>query len=143
MQEIGRDVLRLKRKLAQGQMVPLREILTDADVKAACHAVGHEHRERLFTPLVTLWGFIEQSLDPDPSCRAAVARILAALGDREASGDTGAYCKARGRLPERMIEELVVSIAKRLEKRVPPEKLWHGHPVRLVDGTGIATQDTV
>jgi hypothetical protein len=144
MQEIGRDVLRLKRKLAEGQLTPLREILTDADVKAACHAVGHEHRERLFTPLVTLWGLIGQSLHADPSCRAAVARILTAFGDPKTSGDTSAYCQARGRLPERMIEELVVKMAKRLEKRVAPEQLWLGRrQVRLLDATGIATQDTL
>lgn len=143
MQEIGRDVLRLKRKLAEGQLTALREILTDADVKAACHAVGHEHRERLFTPLVTLWGFIGQSLYPDPSCRAAVARILAMLGASQTSGDTSAYCQARGRLPERVIEELAMSVAARLEKRVASEQLWLGmRKVRLLDATGIATQDT-
>ena len=39
MQEIGQDVLRLKRKLAEGVLTPLRDILTDKDVAAACHAV--------------------------------------------------------------------------------------------------------
>ena len=143
MQEIGRDVLRLKRKLAEGQMAPLREILTDSDVKAACHAVGHRHRERIFTPLVTLWGFVGQSLSADPSCRAAVARILAAYGrPTGVSGRTGPYCKARGRLPERMIEELGRTMAQRLERRVAPEQLWLGRRVRLMDGTGVTTPDT-
>ena len=143
MQEIGRDVLRLKRKLAEGMMTPLREILTDAQVKAVCHRVGHDYRERLFTPLTTLWGFIGQSLYSDPSCRAAVARILATEATPRTSGDTSAYCQARRRLPERMIEELVISTADRLEKRVTPEQLWLGRrKVRFVDGTGVATQDT-
>lgn len=144
MQEIGRDVLQLKRKMAEGMMTPLREILTDKDVKAACHAVGHRHRERIFTPLVTLWGVIGQSLDADQSCRAAVARILATMGMPEGvSGATGSYCEARSRLPERLIEELVGKVARRLEARVPPEQLWLGlRKVRLVDGTCFSMSDT-
>ena len=143
MQDIGQGVLGLKRKLAQGQMAPLREILTDKDVKAACHAVGLRHRERLFTPLLTLWSFVGQCLSPDPSCRAAVARILATYGKPTgASSGTSPYCKARLRLPERLIEELGRTVAGRLERRVAPEQLWRGRRVRLLDGTGITTPDT-
>lgn len=142
MHGIGLEVGRLKENLAEGQMAPLREILTDAEVRAACRAVKHEHRERLFTPLVTLWGLIGQSLHADPSCRSAVARILATMGNIQASGETSAYCKARGRLPERMIEELSHGVAERLEAGVTAEDLWHGRRVRLVDGTGVSMPDT-
>jgi hypothetical protein len=142
MQKIGRGVEMLKRNLAEGQMTPLREILTDEDVEAACHATGHTWRERIYTPLVTLWGFIGQSIYPDASCRAAVARILATLAGCEASGDTGAYSKARKRLPERLVEELSRTVAERLEERLSPEHLWRGRRVRLVDGTGVSMPDT-
>src|SRR6185436_12016542 len=33
--------------------------------------------DRIYSPLVTLWVFLGQVLSADPSCRAAVARLIA------------------------------------------------------------------
>jgi hypothetical protein len=63
------------------------------------HAVDAErlcYRDRLFSPLVTLWLFLSQLLDPDHSCRQAVARLLAYRsrpGLPPCSANTGGYCK--------------------------------------------------
>lgn len=61
-----------------------------------------EHRERLFPPTETLSMFLAQALKPDRSCQAivndaAVKRLQGGLPPW--STHTGAYCKARQRLP--------------------------------------------
>jgi hypothetical protein len=63
------------------------------------------HRERLYPPTDTLSLFMAQSLNPDGACqqvvnRHAVDRI--ANGLKPCSTHTGAYCKARQRLPLEM-----------------------------------------
>ena len=57
----------------------------------------------VYTPAITVWVFLSQCLSPDHSCRDAVARLVAwrlAAGLSPCSADTGAYCTARGDLPE-------------------------------------------
>ncbi len=53
--------------------------------------------DRIYSPLVTLWVFLGQVLSADPSCRAAVARLIAHRLSRGAFvlAETGAYCQAR------------------------------------------------
>jgi hypothetical protein len=70
-------------------------------------------RERVYTPLKTVFTFIKQVLNPDKSCRNAVAGVATeqlVLGANEISSNTGPYVKARQRLPEEMVHELVGSI---------------------------------
>src|SRR5437868_4415124 len=77
---------------------------------------------RVYTPIVTLGAFLIQILDKDHSCSAAVERVNA---DRLTAGlppcaeDTGAYCKARARLPLTLFERLVTVTAKQLQERTP------------------------
>jgi hypothetical protein len=79
-------------------------------------------RDRLFSPLVTLWVFLSQVLDPDPSCRAAVARFLAwrsSQGLAPCSANPGAFCKARGRLPEEVLARLTRSTGRQVHDEAP------------------------
>ena len=73
-------------------------------------------------PLVTLWVFLSQVLDPDHSCRAAVARFLAwrtVPRPAACSTDTGAYCKARGRLPEAVLARLTRATGQKTQDEAP------------------------
>jgi hypothetical protein len=104
-----------------------------------------EFRERLYTPLLTLWTFLYQALSPDPSCRAAVARLLAFLGargDGSASADTGPYCKARERVPEAVVADLARQSGQKLQGRFPTTGLLQGRPILLADGTTLSMPDT-
>jgi hypothetical protein len=68
-----------------------------------------EHRERLYPPTVALSMFIRQALDEDGSCQRIVNGWVAqrvAEGLRPQSMDTGAYCRARQRLPVEMVTAL-------------------------------------
>lgn len=69
-----------------------------------------EYRERVYTPTDTLSMFLSQALNSDRSCQHVVnewfaSRLGSGLG--AVSTNTGAYCRARQRLPEEMIRELV------------------------------------
>jgi len=105
-----------------------------------------EHRERLYPPTRTLSMFIAQVLSADGSCQQAVdAAQVARLVDRLEPGcsDTGAYCKARARLPLSMISTLARECGGVLTEQTPNWWQWRGRRVLLVDGTTISLADTV
>ena len=67
----------------------------------------------IYTTPVTLWAFLSQVLHANEhrSCAAAVARVIVlcvALGRERCSDDTGAYCRARARLPLALDRKSVV-----------------------------------
>ena len=99
----------------------------------------------VYTPAVTVWVFLSQCLSSDHSCRDAVARLIAwrlAQGLAPCSAETGAYCTARGDLPEEALHELVRDTGKQVEDESPESWLWHGRKVRVVDGSTITMPDT-
>ena len=100
----------------------------------------------LFPPRVMLWAFIGQVLDPDYSCNRALATIQshrAALGLPPLSCDTGAYCKARKRLPEALLSGLCLQVGEHLAAGVAAEQLWLGRRVKGVDGSSASMPDTL
>jgi len=125
------------------------EVLPEDDIEAAFEeedAVFAQDEDAVYTPQVTLWAFLSQAVfkGEHRSCVAAVARVailMVTLG-RRVSGDTGAYCRARARLPETVIERLTLKLANGSEAAVPEPWLWHGRHVHLVDGTTISMPDT-
>lgn len=125
--------------LCVGRLLP-RERIEEALTR---HAVVF--RERLYTPLVTLWTFLYQVLGADPSCRAAVARLLAWLGvrgDVSASAATGPYCKARERIPEALVADLARQSGATLQARFPSAGLLRGRAIKIADGTTVSMPDT-
>jgi len=99
----------------------------------------------IYTPTVTVWVFLAQCLSMDHSCRDAVARLIAwrlTQGLRACSAETGAYCTARGDLPEEVMQALMCDSGKSAEDEMPRDWLWHGRKVRMVDGSTITMPDT-
>lgn len=103
-------------------------------------------RERVYSPWVTLWAFLDQILCADGSCRDAVHRVIAWLTARNrpaCSPDPGHYCEARRRLPLRFFRELLALQAERARAEVPQQWKWLGkHDVKIVDGTTFSMPDT-
>src|SRR4051812_5574047 len=90
--------------------LPFHELLEPEVVQKALDEPHVAFRDRIFTPLVTLWTFLSQVLSPDPSCREAVARLIAfrvASGQEACAPETSSYCKARQRLPQPVLTHLV------------------------------------
>jgi len=134
----------------QSKGLPFAEVLPEEEIQAtfAEQNVAFADREdAVYTPAVTLWAWLSQVLHAgsERSCLAAVSRVVVlcvTLGRQPPSPDTGTYCRARAKLPERVIERLVYSVADGLESRVPAEWLWLERHVKLADGTTLLTADT-
>jgi len=71
-----------------------------------------------------------------------VIAYYAQRGEATPSPATGAYCKARQRLPEKLFSHLVTHTGSALEAIATPGELWCALRVRIVDGTGISMPDT-
>lgn len=135
----------LRRQFLQDGELPFTNVLCDESIAPALDAIEFAWKDRIDTPLVTLWVFLGQVLSADHSCRAAVARLIAhraARGDRTCSSGTGAYCQARKRLPEKFFSRVVCSIGRKLEDQVQENWLWKGHHVYMFDGTTTLMPDT-
>jgi hypothetical protein len=134
----------LRRQFLQDGDLPFTDVLTDGLIAQALSAVTG-WLDRIFSPLVTLWVFLGQVLSADHSCRAAVARLIAhraARGQRPCSAETGAYCQARRRLPERFFSAVACSVGRALDARAERGWLWRGRRVYLFDGTTVTMPDT-
>src|SRR5215204_3416642 len=134
----------LRRQFLQGAGLPFADVLTEDVLAGALAAVGR-WLDRIFSPLVTLRVFLGQVLDPDHSCRAAVARLNAhrvSQGQHPCSARTGAYCRARQRLPEAFFSHAACGVGRALDARAEPEWLWRGRRVYLFDGTTVSMPDT-
>jgi putative transposase len=68
----------------------------------------------IYTHAIVLWAFLSQVLrdGKEASCQSALARIishLTARGCKAPTADTGDYCRARAKIPEAALKELVVT----------------------------------
>ncbi len=103
-------------------------------------------RQRVFTPLATFWNFLAQVLSPAQPCRETVRQMQAARRRRHKSvisSATGAYCQARRRLPEGILQTTWRAIAAQLSNACPSKMLWRGLRVGVVDGTTLSMPDTI
>ncbi len=102
-------------------------------------------RERLFSPARTFWLFLSQVLAADRSCREVLRKYLAWLAleqGKTASPNTGGYCRARGRLSVRGLEELHPRVVERIESTGSRQWRWYGRRVKVVDGSSVSMPDT-
>ncbi|CAN5907114.1 hypothetical protein BH23PLA1_BH23PLA1_42220 [soil metagenome] len=110
------------RSLRESDLLPFHDILDAQMVQDALAAEGVTFSERIYTPLVTCCVFLSQVLDPDHSCRAAVARLILwlAINHRKTCApETGSYCDARQRVPLGVVTRLVRQTAQQIEGHVP------------------------
>ena len=128
----------LKRQFLQEGDLPFTNVLSEETIAPALEEVDVSWKDRIYTPLVTLWVFLSQVLSADHSCRAAVARLIAhriSRGKRPCSAETGAYCQARKRLPEKFFSTIARLVGRRLNDQVQESWLWKGRHVYMFDGT--------
>ncbi|MHC8394309.1 IS4 family transposase [Pseudomonas sp. LB3P93] len=120
-------------------------LLTSPDLLQRVESALPEHRERLFPPTETLSMFLAQAMSADRSCQNAVNDLSikrSCGGMKPNSIRTGAYCKARKRLPVEMVSTLVRHTGASISDNAPSSWRWMGRPVRLVDGTTVSMPDT-
>lgn len=134
----------IRNSLGQRKGLPFADLLTPNLLQQVAGQTA-ESSEPIYTPLVTLWMFLSQVADPDHSCRQAVARLLVWLtlhGQPACSAETGAYCKARIRLSEKHLHNLVRATGTKLHEETKVDWLWKGRRVKIADGTTVIMPDT-
>ena len=123
----------------------------DSAVPAVNAATGHAVSEGgdgiVYTMGVTLWAMLSQALftDVQRACVAAVQRVAVyyALRGRDVSStNTGAYCRARAKVPEGVVRRLAEGVAARCETVVADEWRWQGFRTLVIDGTTFSMPDT-
>lgn len=141
-----RQIKGLRHQWQAAAGLPFAPLLTAEMVAAAVAQERYRFVERLYTPVVTLWVFLAQVVDACSVCVPAVARLLAyrlAQGWSACSAATGAYCRARRRLPEGVLARLTRTTGQQLLE-APAAKAWQwkGRDVKIVDGSTVSMPDT-
>ena len=133
--------------------LPLAAALPEEQISRAFAAEGvefggaaDEQSDVIYTPAVTLWAFLSQMLHAaeQRSCLAAVARVAVlwlALGKRICANNSGAYCRARAKLTEGVLQRLLRETAAEGEA-LADEWRWCGRRVLAGDGTTLSMPDT-
>lgn len=139
------QVKRLRARFAQTLSSVWEPVMHETWLMQVIEQEVRTYRERLYGPLSTLMRFVEQVLSADKSCQDAVARGLSqrvALGQSPSSLYTGAYCKARARLPLALPARLAQELGERLCANQRVAWRWRGREVKLADGTTVSMPDT-
>jgi hypothetical protein len=135
----------LRRQFLQDGDLPFSNVLSEDLVARTVTAIGVFWMDRIYSPLVTLWVFLGQVLSADSCCRAAVARLIAhrlSQGQGACSPETGAYCQARKRLPEKFFSEVARQTGRALEANAESQWLWKRRRVYVYDGSSVSMPDT-
>ena len=135
----------LQRQFLQDGDLPLTDVLSEEIVTQAMKTIGACWKERIYSPLVTLWVFLSQVLSQDHSCQAAVARLIAyrvSRGQQPCCAETGGYCQARKRLPEKFFSMVARQTGCALEDNADSKWLWKERRVFAYDGSTVSMPDT-
>lgn len=135
----------LKQNYQNSIALPFEQVLPEAMIEKVLQEQGVCYRQTLYTPIVVIWAWLSQVLDADKSLSHAVKRVIAWIavaGEKLPSADTGAYSKARKRLPLGILRPLLQQTATALTSQVKPEQRWCGRRVKAYDGTSILMSDT-
>lgn len=135
----------LQRQFLQDGELPFTDVLSESVVAQSLTSAGVIWKERIYTPLATLWVFLSQVLSQDHSCRAAVARLIVhrlSRGQSACSTETGAYCQAKKRLPEEFFADVVRHTGRALDASAQSDWLWKDRRVYIFDGSTVSMPDT-
>src|SRR5208282_6347090 len=104
-------------------------------IEQVCRDLKYTWRERVLTPVVTVYAFLLQVLHANTACDH-VARLFHGKFTGEA------YCQARQRLPLALFERLLAAVIRSLASCRDEAERWCGHRVWLLDGSGCSMPDT-
>ena len=135
----------MRARFARNEGLPFADILTEASIQDVLNEHGVKYRDRVFSPVTTIWGFLSQVLNDDHSCRDAVSRIIAhraARGCAACSPRTASYCNARSRIVTDVLSTLAMRTAEELQNSIADQWKWNGRSVFIVDGSSVSMPDT-
>lgn len=118
------------------------QLLPMADLLKLPSLSGKRFYQRIFCPVVTLWYFIFQRIQPDHSLDCVLSDAHAGgadalrphLSEKLNSTATASYSDARKRLPLAFLRDALALQAPRI-LALDPAASWRGFAVGLLDGT--------
>jgi IS4 transposase len=134
-----------RRQFAQHAGLPFSEVLPAAVVVTALQSLGVRFYDSLYNPVTVLWLFLGQMIHANPTLAATVECFLAwrlAQGMSPCSTDTGAYARARQRLPEALLALLTRHTGHEAERAALGAWRWRGRVVKVFDGSTVSMPDT-
>jgi hypothetical protein len=135
----------VRARFARNEGLPFADVLTEVNILDVLNEHGVKYRDRVFSPVTTIWGFLSQVLSEDHSCRDTVSRIIAhraASGVKVCSPNTASYCNARSRLHTGVLRTLATRTAEELQASAAQQWKWNGRNVHIVDGSHVSMPDT-
>jgi len=144
------DFQLITRSFLMQKGLPLASVLPAVEIERIFRrhdALFGDTYNNVYNTAIVLWAFLSQVLADGKlrSCAAAVARVcdfLITAGNNPPSTDTGEYCRARKKLDEKAIHDLVVEAAEKTEHAAADDWLWHRRHAKLVDGFTVTMPDT-
>ena len=128
MANVSRSLQRIKQDLAP--------FLPEASILGACRQANHKWRERKYGPVRTVHLFILQIL----SFNTAMTHLRHLA---KSAVKAPAYCRARMRLPLRVLQQLLLTSSTAMQSAVSSgDTLWCGLKAYLVDGSSTIAPDT-
>lgn len=140
-----KDFAVVRGKFANDNGLPFGRLLTREYVLGVLADEGHQYRQRVFCPLVTLWAWLSQCLSQDKSLNEAVSRIVAhrvSVGLPACSPSSASYSDARARFPLQALVRMAKEIGATVHNSAEDAWHWRGREVFLADGTGLSMPDT-
>jgi len=123
------QINRFKKQFLQMNLPDVMELLDTEHlcemIEEAVKEIPHKLRERIWTPVVTLFAFVKQVL-VNGSCSDAVRSVQAEqirAGLEPCSSNTSAYCQARRELPGSLLCDLVRYTGRQLVGQRKPDAL--------------------
>ena len=135
----------VRARFARNQGLPFADILTEDRIQKVLDDHGVRFRERVYSPVTTIWGFLSQVLSEDHSCRDTVSRIIAhrvSNGKVVCSPSTASYCNARSRILTDVLRTLATRTAEELQASVTDQWKWNSRSVFIFDGSSVSMPDT-
>ena len=135
---------RIEELLAADQM-RLSSIFSDDDIHQLCDELKIDFRVRDFTPAITLGLFVAQTLSRGDACSTVSTqfnRERKRQGLAPVSEDGSTYCKARAKLPVKLIKILSNRVVQMQITKTLNQWKWNSRNVYLVDGLTLRAADT-
>jgi hypothetical protein len=124
------------------QVAALEKYLSDSEVEVICRQYGHRWRDRNLPPGVTVRSLVYRSLNPDKSIKGTLADLIAGDPTNTLDVTDSAWCQARSRLPQELMDKLVLHSDQRLSEIAGLDYRYQNREVYLVDGSTVSTEDT-
>lgn len=134
-----------RQQFAQHASLPFAEVLPARMVIDGLESLGLRYYQSLYNPVAVLWLFLSQVIHANPTLAVTVENFLAwrlGQGMPPCSTGTGAYARARQRLPEALLALLTRHTGREVDQNAPHEWRWLGRVVKVFDGSTVSMPDT-